>query len=223
MKQTQDIIIEDNKHYLVGIKPSGQTSQKSERGDDSLQNQIEAYRKKALHILTRLDQPVSGVVVFSKSKAFTRHFLDLQKDQKVKKTYIAYVEGHVVSKGGRLENFLVHDKKNKKARICPESTKNTEYVVLDYKVLKQLDKYTVIEVELMSGSFHQIRVQLSHMGHPIKGDVKYGARRGNKDRSIHLHAYKVAFKDLDKKNQLYTAGYPSDDTLWALMSDIDKA
>ena len=219
MKDTNDIILENNKEYLIAHKKSGQLSQKSEKGDDSVQNQIEAYRKTALHILTRLDRPVSGLVVFSKSSSFTTHFLDLQTKSAVTKTYVAIVEGQMDAKGGTLVSHLVHDKKNQKARVSQTATDKTREATLDYKTIKALDKYTIVELSLTSGKFHQIRVQLSDHGHPIKGDVKYGARRGNKDRSIHLHARKLAFKDLHKKEQTYIANFPSDDSLWNLAAE----
>ena len=219
MRNTDKIILENNKNYLIAHKRSGQLSQKSEKGDDSVQNQIEAYRKTPLHILTRLDRPVSGLVVFSKSSDFTSHFLELQTQSEVTKTYVAIVEGKLDSKEGTLINHLVHDKKNQKARISREATDKTREATLDYKFIKALDKYTIVELSLTSGKFHQIRVQLAESGHPIKGDVKYGARRGNKDRSIHLHARKLVFRDLYKKEQTYVANFPENDSLWDLAAE----
>jgi len=123
------------------------------------------------------------------------------------------------AQAGTLVNHLVHDKKNQKARVSQTATDKTREASLDYKIIKALDKYTIVELSLTSGKFHQIRVQLSECGHPIKGDVKYGARRGNKDRSIHLHARKLVFKDLHKKEQSYMAAFPSDDSLWKLATE----
>lgn len=219
MIDTNDIIIENNKSYVVAIKQTGQLSQKSQRGDASLQNQIEAYQKKPLHILTRLDRPVSGLVLFSKSHDFSSHFLKQQEQGAVNKTYLVVVEGLVSSAQGELSHHHFHDKKQLKARVQDTAGPKTKPVTLHYSVLKQLERYTILSIELKSGRFHQIRAQLAHHGHPVKGDVKYGARRGNKDRSIHLHSQSLTFKDLKGKTQNYLAAVDGEDSLWKLVPE----
>ena len=190
-------IIASSKKFILAIKSSGQLSQKSERGDTSLQNLLEAYQKKALHILTRLDRPVSGLVLFSRSSDFTAHYLKEQEEGRVVKTYLALVQGQWVDKHKELTHYHYHDKKNKKARLSkePMQGKGVTEVKLTCALKKSLYKYSLLELTLKKGRFHQIRAQLAEVGFPIKGDVKYGARRGNRDRSIHLHAQGMRFKE----------------------------
>jgi len=219
MRDTNDIIIESNKSFLVAVKPAGQLSQKSERGDQSLQNQIEAYQKTPLHIITRLDRPVSGLVLFSKEHDFSSHFLKQQKSASVFKQYYVIVEGLMAEKEGMLEHHHFHDKNQKKARVQNQVGPSTKPIQLSYKVVKQLERYTILNIELKSGRFHQIRAQLSHVGYPVKGDVKYGARRGNKDRSIHLHSYSLTFKDFKGKSLTFVAPLDRSDSLWKLVPE----
>ncbi len=209
-------IIASSKKFLLAIKSSGQISQKSERGDESLQNLLEAYQKKALHILTRLDRPVSGLVLFSKSSDFTAHYIKEQDAGRVTKTYLALVEGVWNEKLTELSHYHYHDKKNKKARLTkdPMPGKTVSEVSLTCKLVKALDRYSLLEVSLKKGRFHQIRAQLAEVGFPIKGDVKYGARRGNKDRSIHLHAYSIQFKELNAGMVDFEITPPVTDSLW---------
>jgi len=219
MTDIKSQIIVANKKYLIAAKPNGQPSQKSARGDDSFQNQLEAYQKKSLHILTRLDRPVSGLVLFSKNADFTKHYLKEQENNKVEKTYLAIVEGQWDDKLTSLTHYHHHDKKNKKARLSRKSVDGANEVKLSCTVRAKLDRYTILELSLRRGRFHQIRAQLADMGHPIKGDVKYGARRGNKDRSIHLHALGLRFKDLLGVEQSHRAAVPQEDSLWKLAVD----
>jgi 23S rRNA pseudouridine1911/1915/1917 synthase len=217
-------IIASSKKFLLAIKSSGQLSQKSERGDESLQNLLEAYQKKSLHILTRLDRPVSGLVLFSRSSDFTAHYLKEQAAGRVTKTYLALVEGVWDSKLTELSHYHYHDKKHKKARLTtdPMPGKSVSEVSLDCKLVKALDRYSLLEISLKKGRFHQIRAQLAEVGFPIKGDVKYGARRGNKDRSIHLHAYSIQFKELNAGMVHYEITPPVTDSLWKAATEATQ-
>ena len=216
-------IIASSKKYILAIKSSGQVSQKSERGDESLQNLLEAYQKKALHILTRLDRPVSGLVLFSRNSEFTSHYLKEQDEGRVAKTYLALVEGQWDASLKNLTHYHYHDKKHKKARLSKEliEGKGVNEVSLTCELKKSLDRYSLIELTLKKGRFHQIRAQLAEVGFPIKGDVKYGARRGNKDRSIHLHAQGLRFKEHGGGMVDYEISPPLTDALWKVaMAEI---
>lgn len=219
MRDTNHIIIDSNKSFLIATKPAGQLSQKSERGDHSLQNQIEAYQKTPLHILTRLDRPVSGLVLFSKEHDFSAHFLKQQEAGTVTKRYIVIVEGLLKEQQGDLNHYHFHDKNQRKARVQNQAGPSTKPIHLSYMVLKTLERYTILEIELKSGRFHQIRAQLSHIGHPVKGDVKYGARRGNKDRSIHLHSHSLSFNTSKGKLMTFVAPLDRADSLWKLVPE----
>ena len=197
--------------------------QQSKKGERSLELNLKKAGHRGLHLLTRLDRPVSGLVFFSKRSEFNKHYQALQERDAVEKEYIAIVEGQVPDDMmglKKLDHFHVHDKKNLKARISDEQTANFRLISLEYEVIENLDNYTVLKVILRRGRFHQIRAQLAHLGYPVKGDVKYGARRGNKNRSIHLHSYRLRFKNMagDKRN--FEAPLPEGDSLWEVVNNL---
>lgn len=208
---TKDILLKSY-DYVIANKRAGLLSQASP-GEASLQEDLEKYFKRKLHILTRLDRPVSGLVLFSKSNKFTQYFLKAQAAQEVTKEYLAIVEGQWNLKKELFEHYMYPQVRNNKAKVTDKFDEKNRKITLKVFPLKVLDNYSVLRVELYSGAFHQIRAQLAFMGYPIKGDVKYGARRGNKDRSIHLHAYKISFTDLKDQEQAPIAVVPPLDTL----------
>jgi len=211
-------IISYSNAFIALNKPNGYLSQKPENEDDPSIFEIRKLHQKESHILTRLDRPVSGVVLASLKKKFNQHFQKLQEQDKVTKTYLAIVEGKFEFESKTLEHFLHHNKKMFKSYVDDKQSDAFKPVKLEVSVLEKLDNYTVLKVVLNRGKFHQIRAQLSHIGYPIKGDVKYGARRGNKDRSIHLHAHKIQFQDIKGEKITITADIPEDDNLWKTVS-----
>lgn len=209
--------------YLVVQKPPCMLSQSdinkdSENVVDLMTQQI----KKPLHLLTRLDRPVGGILILSKKKPFTKHYLRQQSEGIVVKTYIAIIEGKLEQESVDLEHYIIHDKKKRKTIVSDKPLDNYKKVELAVERVEALDNYTIISVRLNTGRFHQIRAQLSHAGYPIKGDVKYGARRKNKDRSIYLHAHQIEFKDMDRQSVIYKASLPEEDTLWQLAAQKIK-
>lgn len=216
-------IIKKTSDFLIANKPSGVLSQSSANGEHGLDDKFQTALKCKVHMLTRLDRPVSGLVICALTKSFNQHYQKLQQNKKVEKDYIAIVEGKMGRPNGHdvvLKHFHVHDTKNRKARLSDELTASFQPINLSYRILKELDNYSVLLVTLTSGKFHQIRSQLAHIGHPIKGDVKYGARRGNKDRSIHLHSYKIRFKNKRGDRREFQAPVPEGDGLWNVVSDF---
>lgn len=215
-------IIKRTSDFLIADKPSGVLSQSSAKDEPGLDDKYQKALKCKVHLLTRLDRPVSGLVIFALTKSFNQHYQKLQQNKKVEKDYIAIVEGKLGKLNGQqvtLTHYHVHDTKNRKARLSVEQTANFQPISLSYTVIQELDNYTVLKVTLTSGKFHQIRSQLAHIGHPIKGDVKYGARRGNKDRSIHLHSYKIRFKNKRGDKREFQAPIPGHDGLWKAVEE----
>ncbi len=213
-------IILQNDDFLIAYKRAGLLSQASDQGEESLESQLKKAVKKRMHLQSRLDRPVSGLVLFSKSTDFNKHYQKKQANGKVEKEYIAVVEGQFGGAGGdyvQYNHYHVHDKKFRKARIADEQTANFRPVSLRCKKIVALDNYTVLSLILHTGRFHQIRAQLAHIGYPVKGDVKYGARRSNKDRSIHLHSHKLRFRNLQGDKREYTADLPVGDSLWEVV------
>lgn len=220
MKTPESIIIYNNEDYLIAQKPAGMLSMRTENeAEQSFSCQLKAQLKVPFHALTRLDRPVGGLLICSLSKSFHDHYLKLQSQGLIEKTYICIVEGSWTDDPGTLKHFHHHDKKFRKARIFDEKIKNETEVILDYKIMRNLDNYTIIEAKIKTGKFHQIRAQLSKAGYPVKGDVKYGARRSNKDKSIYMHAYKINFTDQRENHLEYKSNLPLNDTLWKLAAE----
>lgn len=195
------ILYEDN-HIIAVNKASGEIVQGDKTGDTPLSEMLKAYIKQKynkpgevfLGVPHRLDRPTSGVVLFARtSKALVR-LNDMFKDhQTMHKTYWALVQGAPQTPEGRLENYLVRNEAQNKSYIAKAGAKDAKQAILTYKTLAKGDHYTLLEVELLTGRHHQIRCQLAAIGCPIKGDLKYGAKRSNPDGSICLHARQISF------------------------------
>ena len=182
----KELILHQDDRYIIVNKPAGVPSQPDKTEDLSMSESLASYLGISSHIVSRIDRPVSGAMIFSKKGG--------GHDDKINKTYIAITASPDTS-ADTLEHYLKKDGRHHKTRVV--SKEEGKLSRLTYKVLQQLDKYAVLEISLETGRFHQIRAQLGHIGCPIKGDVKYGARRGNRDRSIDLHAHQVELPHLD--------------------------
>ena len=214
MELDKSWIIRSKRDYVVIHKPPGVLCQGTDPDSASLTDIVAQNFDKKLHILNRLDRPVQGLVIFSRTKRFTRNYLKQQSDNNVSKTYWALVEGNIES-DGTCEHRLVHDKKRRKAIVTSKEAEGKP-AFLKYEVIKRLDNYTALKISLHSGKFHQIRAQLADIGNPIKGDVKYGARRKNKDRSIYLCATGLKFAS-ENGDIIEINTRPLSDTLWDLV------
>ena len=211
-----NILFEDN-HLIVVNKNPGELTQGDITGDETLGDKIKAYLKKKynkpgnvyLGIAHRLDRPTSGVIIFTKtSKALTR-LNELFKKNEIKKTYWAIVKKMENKATEKLENFLIKNQKKNKSYVTKNSNKYAKKAVLTYKIILELKNYSLLKINLETGRHHQIRTQLSHIGFPVKGDLKYGYSRSNNDGSIHLHSRKVQFiHPVSKKNIEITAKLP---------------
>jgi 23S rRNA pseudouridine1911/1915/1917 synthase len=216
-KKLSDYVLIKKHSYVAFNKPAGMPSQSDQSQDTSIHQLAEIYSKQKLHLLNRLDRPASGVVLFSKKDKFTDYYQKQAKQGLVQKKYLAICKKGDIPQEGTLENYLFHNKKLRKAHVV-NSEKDGKLCTLKYKVVKALDRYLILEIDLVSGRFHQIRAQLAHIGCPIKGDVKYGDRRSNKDRSIYLHAFQYAFKDpVTKKEVIINCPPNPEDSLWKMI------
>lgn len=216
------IIFEDN-HILVINKKTGQLVQGDKTGDQSLLDLIKNHIKERdqkpgnvfLGLVHRIDRPTSGLVIYAKtSKALTR-LTKMVKDREIKKTYWAVVAKNDIPKTARLIHYLQKNEKTNKATVFIKPTENAKESILNYEVIRQLDNFQLLEIDLETGRHHQIRAQLSKIGVPIKGDLKYGAARSNPDGGIHLHARKLEFiQPVTKENIVITAPVPKEDAVW---------
>lgn len=200
-------VLWSDESVLAVLKPAGMPVQTDPTGDPDLLSITRIQQKEpTLQITHRLDRPVSGVVLFARSPQATAHLNEQFRLRQVHKVYWAIVEGHV-PRVKEVEGVVEHDPRARKARV---SQVHEHAVVARLKItpITQGDRYTLVEVQPSGGAFHQIRAQLSRAGWPIKGDVKYGARRGEKDRSIALHARSIAFKNVDGQEVSVVAPAP---------------
>ena len=187
------VLYEDN-HIIVVYKESGEIVQGDKTGDKPLSETIKAWIKEKyakpgnvfLGVVHRLDRPVSGLVVFAKTSKALSRLNDMFRKGEVKKTYWAMVQTPPAEPEGTLTNWLVRNEKQNKSYAYDHEVPNAKKAILKYKTVGQTEHYTLLEVNLLTGRHHQIRCQLSAIGCPIKGDLKYGARRSNLDGSISL-------------------------------------
>ncbi|MBN1597351.1 MAG: RluA family pseudouridine synthase [Bacteroidales bacterium] len=217
-----EILYEDN-HLIAVNKTCHDLVQKDKTGDDSLIEKIKQYLKKKykkpgnvfLGVPHRLDRPVSGVVIFAKtSKALTR-MSNKFRDGEIQKTYWAIVKQLPVKTEETLSHFIVRDTKKNKSFCFDTEVKNSKLAQLHYRVIANSERYHLLEIDLMTGRHHQIRAQLSCIGSPVKGDLKYGYPRSNPDGGISLHACKIQFEHpVTKENITIEAPLPESDTFW---------
>jgi 23S rRNA pseudouridine1911/1915/1917 synthase len=195
-----DVLFEDN-HLIAVSKKAGQIVQPDPDGTRALCDEVadwlaQKYNKPGkafLGVAHRIDRPVSGVVLFAKTSKALIRLNELFRDRKVEKIYLALVEGKPKAEQMDLVHYLSRNQKTNKSYISDKQAEGRQLAKLSYKVIDYFDRYTLLEIQLGTGRHHQIRAQLSFSGLPIKGDVKYGARRSNDDRSICLHAYSLSF------------------------------
>jgi len=219
------VIIAQDSSFLAVQKRAGMPVQPDPSGDPDLLTVLrDRMKEPGIGLVHRLDRPVSGVVLFARSAEALANLNRQFQDRTVKKVYWAIVEG--TWKGpGVLENIVSHDARHHKARVGEHVEDQDKVARIQVKALAVGDRYSLLQVIPEGGAFHQIRVQLSATGHAIKGDVKYGARRGEKDRSIALHAKSIAFKHPVTHERMKVGAEIPDQPLWkslvALMKTLD--
>ncbi|MBO7458897.1 MAG: RluA family pseudouridine synthase [Paludibacteraceae bacterium] len=216
------VLYEDN-HIIAVNKTCNEIVQGDKTGDTPLSETVKAYIKEKynkpgevfLGVTHRLDRPTSGVVLFARtSKALTRLNEMFKSHEQIKKTYWAIVQGAPKVPEARLENWLIRNEQQNKSHIARPNANNAKTAILNYKTLVRGENYTLLEIDLETGRHHQIRCQLAAIGCPVKGDLKYGAKRSNPDGGISLHARKIEFiHPVSKQEICITAPVPND-SLW---------
>ncbi len=223
----EQIVFEDN-HLLVINKKAGQLVQGDKTGDLSLLDLIKNFIKVRdqkpgnvfLGLVHRIDRPTSGLVIYAKTSKALSRLTQMVKNREIKKTYWAVVPKTEIPKKQRLINYLQKNEKNNKATVFPKATEGAKEAILNYEIIKILDNFQLLEVDLETGRHHQIRAQLAKIGVPIKGDLKYGSARSNPDGGIHLHARQLEFiHPVTKENIKITAPVPQNDAVWKACED----
>lgn len=226
-----EILYEDN-HIIIINKRSGDITQGDKTGDDPVGETVKTYIKKKynkpgnvfLGVAHRLDRPVSGILVFARTSKALERLGAMFREKELQKTYWAIVEQSPEIEQGTLTNYIAKNQEKNKSRVVDAKHKEAKLASLSYRTLAKSDKYTLLEVDLHTGRHHQIRVQLSHMGCIIKGDLKYGAKRSNNDGSISLHSRTIKFEHpVSKEHIEVTAPCPKNDALWSFFeTEMEK-
>ena len=219
-----DILFEDN-HLLIINKRPGELSQLDKTGDNSVLEKYKLYLKKKhnkkgnvfLGLVNRLDRPTSGILILAKTSKALSRMNKMLVERKILKKYLAIVEKKPIRKKNTLINFLKKNQKQNKSYIVDETTKDSKKAILHYTTLKELDNYSLLEISLETGRHHQIRVQLSNIGCSIKGDLKYGSKRSNSDKSICLHANEISFIHPVSKNEIKIKANTPQNNIWKCM------
>jgi 23S rRNA pseudouridine1911/1915/1917 synthase len=220
-KENLQILFEDN-HIIIVNKKAGDITQGDKTGDKPLSDVVKEYIKDKynkpgnvfLGTVHRLDRPTSGSIIFARTSKSLERINKMLRDKIIKKTYWAIVKNTPKKEEDTLINFLKKNPKSNKSFVYTKEIKGSKKAILHYKVIKKLDNYSLLEIDLETGRHHQIRTQLAHIGSPIKGDLKYGFDRSNKDGSISLHARKINFIHPVTKEKIKITAPTPNDSIW---------
>ncbi len=215
------ILYEDN-HVIIVNKNNNDLVQGDKTGDLSLDKKVKEHLKikynkpgdAYLGVVHRIDRPVSGVVLFAKTSKALSRLNKMMQEQKIQKTYWAIVKKRPEPEEGLLKHYLVRNPQKNKSFAYDKQQKNSKLAKLSYKCITSSDNYFLLEIKLHTGRHHQIRSQLSKTGCPIKGDLKYGFPRSNKDGGISLHARKIEFAHPVSGEKIEAIAETPDENLW---------
>ncbi len=216
-----DVLFEDN-HLIAVNKPAGVPVQRDSSEDEALVDLVKDYIKAKykkpgevfLGLTHRIDRPVSGVVLFARtSKALTR-VNELFRNREIRKVYWALVKQRPEMETGRLEHYISKDPETFKAKVFNKEVKGSKKAILEYSLRSKIGDKNLLEVKLFTGRHHQIRAQLGRIECPIIGDVKYGFRRGNRDRSVCLHSRLLEFEHPVKKEPVRIEARLPENQFW---------
>ena len=218
------IVYEDN-HIIIVSKQSGEIVQGDKTGDVPLSESVKQYIKEKyakpgavfLGVVHRLDRPVNGLVVFARTSKALERLNRMFANGEVRKTYWAITQNRPEADEGTLEHWLTRNEKQNKSYASEREKPGSKRAILKYKVIGESERYNLLEINLLTGRHHQIRCQLAAIGCPIKGDLKYGAKRSNPDGSISLLARHVEFAHPVSKEQISVDAPLPDDVLWRSM------
>lgn len=220
-----EVIYEDN-HLIAVDKTCREIVQGDKTGDTPLSELLKAWLKEKYQkpgnvfvgVTHRLDRPVSGVVLFAKTSKALSRLNEMFRLGQVKKTYWAIVKEKPAKQEDELVNWLVRNEKQNKSYAHDHEVPGAKRALLSYRIIGKTDRYTLLEIHLMTGRHHQIRCQLAHMGCPIRGDLKYGAPRSNPDGGISLMAKQIDFVHPVTKKQITIKAPTPSDALWQALA-----
>ena len=224
-KDNLQVLFEDN-HIVIVNKRAGDITQGDKTGDKPLSDVVKEYIKEKynkpgevfLGVVHRLDRPTSGIIIFARTSKALERLNKMLREKTIQKTYWAIVKNQPKKESNTLINFLKKNPKNNKSSAFAKEIDGSKKAILHYKTIKKLDNYSLLEIDLETGRHHQIRCQLATIGSPIKGDLKYGFNRSNKDGSIHLHARKINFIHPVSKEEISIIAPVPNDVIWKACS-----
>ena len=220
-----EVIYEDN-HLIAVNKSCGEIVQGDKTGDQPLSESLKIWLKEKYNkpgnvfvgVTHRLDRPVSGIVLFAKTSKALARLNGMFRTGAIKKTYWAIVKRCPSQPVGELTHWLVRNEKQNKSYAYDTEQPNSKKAILHYKLIARSENYFLLEIDLKTGRHHQIRCQLAKMGCPIKGDLKYGFERSNKDGGISLHARSAAFTHPVSKQEITIVAPVPNDPLWKALA-----
>ena len=220
-KSNLQVLHEDN-HLIVVNKRVGDIVQGDKTGDKPLSEVVKEYIKEKynkpgevfLGVVHRLDRPTTGIVAFARTSKALSRMNELFSNRETQKTYWAVVKNKPEKSKDKLVHYLKRNEKNNTSKAHLKEVPDSKLASLEYQIIKELKNYTALEIELHTGRHHQIRAQLSAIGSPIKGDLKYGFDRSNPDGGIHLHARKLHFIHPVSKEEITIIAPTPDDVIW---------
>lgn len=220
-KNNLQVLHEDN-HIIVINKRVGDIVQGDKTGDKPLSDVVKEYIKEKynkpgevfLGVVHRLDRPTTGIVVFARTSKALSRLNELFKNRETQKTYWAVVKNKPAEASAKLVHYLKRNEKNNTSKAHIKEVPDSKMASLDYQIIRELNNYYALEINLHTGRHHQIRAQLAAIGSPIKGDLKYGADRSNLDGGIHLHARKLILIHPVTKEPLEIIAPVPNDPIW---------
>jgi 23S rRNA pseudouridine1911/1915/1917 synthase len=223
-KDNLQILHEDN-HIIVVNKRVGDIVQGDKTGDKPLSEVVKEYLKEKynkpgdvfLGVVHRLDRPTTGIVVFARTSKALSRLNEMFSNRETQKTYWAVVKNKPPKTEDNLVHFLKRNEKNNTSKAHLKEVPESKKASLEYKIIKEFNNYFALEINLHTGRHHQIRAQLSAIGCPIKGDLKYGFDRSNPDGGIHLHARKLVFIHPVTKETLEIMAPTPNEVIWNAM------
>ena len=220
-----EIVYEDN-HLIIVNKACGEIVQGDRTGDEPLVETLKQWIKEKYQkpgnvfcgVIHRIDRPTSGLVVFARTSKGLSRMNELFRKGEVHKTYWAIVQNRPPKQTDTLTHWLVAHEKGNRTEVFDAPKEGAQKAVLKYRVIAEGERYHLLEVELLTGRKHQIRAQLSHIGCPIKGDLKYGARRSNPGGGISLQSHRICFQHPVSKLEIDITAPPPPQPLWQALA-----
>lgn len=224
-----EVVYEDN-HLLVVNKAPGEIVQGDKTGDTPLVETLKLWLKEKYAkpgnvfcgVVHRLDRPVGGLVIFAKTSKALSRLNEMFRNGEVNKTYWAITRNLPPKEEDTLTHYITTTERNNKSYASLTEKKGSQKAVLKYRHIASTDRYHLLEVNLLTGRKHQIRVQLSAVGCPIKGDLKYGDKRSNPDGSISLMSHRIEFTHPVSGNKIDVTAPVPDDNLWRALDESIK-